>query len=146
MAYELGNTIEQLPSFTEPISVLSVDIHRDGGGVEVALSDAKGQRLELWFDSRFGRLERLYLQMSASQCSHPIAQNSRAEQDIARWLRQHVEQNYSLEEQKRLLSLDGRLDLHNISKRDHEGYILLKRLVGIEELRKLVIFGIVERS
>ena len=145
MAYELGKTIEQLPPFEEPVFVISVEINRSGS-IEVRLKDAHMQLLDLFFSNSFGRMRRFYLQVSATNCIHPVAQNSQAERDIVRFLRQHVTQIYSIEDQLMLKVLDGRGGFRNISKRDHEGFLLLQCLKHVEELRKLVTFGILERS
>lgn len=147
MAYTMGEVIQVLPPLEEPVCVLSVDIYRDGGSTEVFMRDANSQLLILFFDYRIGinPSGRLYLKTYEPACLYPVAQDSQAERDISRLLHQHLDQNYTALEQQQLASLDGSMGFRNISKHDHEGYLLLRGLEQLEELLKLAMLGVINR-
>ena len=139
--------IQELPDFQEPVSFVSLSVYRDGGSTEVVLADANEQLLQLYFDYCMGRSTegRLYLKANSTPCMHPIAQDSQAERDATRLLRQHLDRNYSVEELQQLAALDGSRGFRNICDHDYQGYHLLRCLERVEELRKLALFGIIAR-
>lgn len=139
------NLVTELPLLREPITVVFVDTLRDGGSIVVVLEDADAQQITLVLDSRrwSSLLCKLYLGDDTLRNLRPVAHNSPAEQAIFRILRRHLNAHYSSEEQERLLSLDSRQEFRHLNGYARIGYLLLTRLQGWEERRKLATFGVV---
>lgn len=144
MARQTCEAIESLPALTEPVSVVAIDVYRDGDSVEVTLEDAQAQSLMLFFDCSIGihPRGRLYLKAASTSCMHPITFYSSAETEVFRLLLQHLDECYAPEEQALLAGIDGN-NLRGLCQHDFDGWTLLRCLKQAEELRKLATWGVV---
>ena len=142
MPRQTCGAIESLPALTEPVSVVAIDVYRDGGSVEVTLEDAQAQRLILFFACGVGIRPRGRLYLKVTSCMRPITFHSSAETEAFRLLRQHLAERYAPEEQALLAALEGG-SVRNLCRHDLDGWTLLRCLKQAEELRKLVTWGVV---
>ncbi len=103
---------------------------RDGGTTLVLLRDASGQQQGCRFDYSIasrtrGRLylpDRSWLGLAKSE---PVPLDGEAHCAVLEVIARHLNSNYTPEEQEALAALDGSGGFRGISKRDHEGYLLM---------------------
>lgn len=138
----------ELPSLREPVAVTEVEIYRDGGSVDVTLRDFVGQTVTIWFDHVIGSKQQgqMCLRDKETKILRPIAVGSNAEQETLLIIRQHLDQHYSAEEQTLLSVRDGRHGFRNISRKDYNGFLLLRCLQDAREYHKLVTVGVVRQD
>lgn len=139
-----SNRIEVLPALTPPITLTQVETWRDGS-VEVELTDSCAQSLLFWFDGR--KQGRLFLKMLSPETLCPIAQDSEAEWFVVDFLRRYIMLNYDYapEELEFLASFDWRNGSQGYPRKDHRCFWLRRCVQQVEELRKLAVFGVIER-
>jgi hypothetical protein len=102
--------------FTPPITIKKIDIFRDGGSIGVELIDSMETRFVFGVDGRLGSdtLDRIYV-----NAYHPsmngaklIPQGGKEEQKIIEVLQDHLDNNFSKEDQARLRNAYGKQNLN----------------------------------
>lgn len=103
---------------------------RDGGTTLVFLRDASGQQQGCRFDYSIGSKTRGRLYLANRSWlglakSELVPLDGEAHCAVLEAIARHLNSNYTLEEQEAITALEGSSRFSGISKRDHEGYLLL---------------------